>query len=142
MRRESNKNCKNTGVRTKSVRSRVEPGLDGLRLLVTRFHGRGLPRDRYDVWMPNLGPDEKLLRDFLEGRIDWADYTRRYRAGILESVSTDRANRTIKNHGQKFTLRLIQKLAAHQPVTLLCHCAENEPHCHRHLLQRMLQRKI
>jgi hypothetical protein len=29
---------------------------------------------------------------------------------------------TIKNHGQKFTLRFIAKLAARENVTLLCHC--------------------
>jgi hypothetical protein len=24
-------------------------------------------------------------------------------------------------------------------VTLLCHCAEDEPHCHRHLLKALLE---
>jgi uncharacterized protein YeaO (DUF488 family) len=130
------------GVRTKSVRTAVELRKDGLRLLVTRFRGRNLPRDRYDVWMPNLAPTEKLLRDFQSGRIDWPHFSRLYRAQMRESLSTDRANGTIKNHGQKFTLRLLQMLAARRPVTLLCHCAENEPHCHRHLLARLLRTKI
>jgi uncharacterized protein YeaO (DUF488 family) len=49
-----------------------------------------------------------------------------------------RRSRTIKNHGQKFTLRLIKQLARRGSVTLMCHCAENQQHCHRHLLHRLL----
>ena len=60
---------KQAGLGTKSVRSAIEEK-DGLRLLVTRFRGRGLGKERYDVWMPNLAPTEKLLRDFRAGRID------------------------------------------------------------------------
>jgi hypothetical protein len=45
-------------------------------------------------------------------------------------------------HGQKFTLRLLQHLAKRQTVTLLCHCAEDEKHCHRHLLKALLEKKI
>ena len=40
-------------IRTKSVKSPIEPRADGLRILATRFRGRGLPTSRYDVWMPN-----------------------------------------------------------------------------------------
>jgi uncharacterized protein YeaO (DUF488 family) len=133
---------KRRGIETKSVRSPVEPERDGLRLLVTRFRGRGLAKTQYDVWMPSLAPTEDVLRAFQAGRIDWPTFGRLYRAGLRESISTDRANRTIKNHGQKFTLRLIQHLATRETVTLLCHCAEDEPHCHRHLLQRLLQGRI
>jgi uncharacterized protein YeaO (DUF488 family) len=133
---------KRRGIETKSVRSPVEPERDGLRLLVTRFRGRGLAKTRYDVWMPNVAPTEDVLRAFQAGEIDWPAFSRLYRAGLRESTSTDGANRTIKNHGQKFTLRLIQHLAARETVTLLCHCAEDEPHCHRHLLQRLLQGRI
>jgi uncharacterized protein YeaO (DUF488 family) len=52
----------------------------------------------------------------------------------------DRRNATIKNHGQKFTLRLIKHLARRGNVTLLCHCAEEETHCHRHLLRALIER--
>ena len=31
---------------------------DGLRILATRFRGRGMPTNLYDVWMPSLGPSE------------------------------------------------------------------------------------
>jgi uncharacterized protein YeaO (DUF488 family) len=129
-------------VQTKSVETTIEPAKDGLRVLAARFRGRGLPASRYDVWMPNLGPSESLLRSFLNGQVTWAEFGRAYRAELFLDGDLDKKNKTIKNHGQKFTLRLLQELAKREPVTLLCHCAENEEHCHRHLLQRLLQGKI
>lgn len=129
-------------VRTKSVESPVEPEKDGLRVLAARFRGRGLPSNRYDVWMPNLGPSETLLRSFLGGKISWSEFARAYRKELFLDGDLDKRNRTIKNHGQKFTLRLLQKLGKRGPITLLCHCAEAEQHCHRHVLQKLLQAKI
>lgn len=128
-------------LRTKSVRSPIDPKKDGLRILVTRFRGRGMPKRRYDVWMANLGPSEPLLRGFLGGEISWGAYTRRYKAEMFQSGEIDRKNRVIRNHGQKFTLRLIKKLAQTESVTLLCHCAEEELHCHRHLLKEIILSK-
>src|SRR5688572_24738807 len=118
-------------IKTKSVSSAIEPGQDGLRILVARFRGRGVPASRYDVWMANLGPSEKLLRKFQSGSISWAEFGRRYLKELRESGTLDQRNATIKNHGQKFTLRLLQTLAKRTPITLLCHCSEQEPHCHR-----------
>jgi hypothetical protein len=59
-----------------------------------------------------------------------------------EDGTIDRRNRTLKNHGQKFTLRPLQYLAKCQPVTLMCHCAEDESHCHRHILLRVLRGNV
>jgi uncharacterized protein YeaO (DUF488 family) len=128
-------------IKTKSVHSPSDPD-DGLRILATRLHGRGLPSNRYDVWMANLGPSEALLRDILGKRVTWAEFSRRYRKELLESGGVDARNRTIKNHGQKFTLRLLQTLARTGTITLMCHCAEDQPHCHRHLLQKVLMGKL
>ncbi|MEO8601465.1 MAG: DUF488 family protein [bacterium] len=64
-----------------------------------------------------------------------------HRAELFAAGSVDAANRTIKNHGQKFTLRLLKHLAASQPVTLLCHCAEDQAHCHRHVLRQVILSK-
>lgn len=129
-------------VRTKSVATRIEREKDGLRILVARGRGRGLPRDRFDVWMANLGPSEELRDRFLSGKLRWAEYVRRYGQELRENGGLDRRNRRIKNHGQKFTLRLLQHLASIGTITLLCHCAEEELHCHRHLLKGMLERKV
>jgi uncharacterized protein YeaO (DUF488 family) len=129
-------------IKTKSVSSAVEPGKDGLRILVARFRGRGVPASRYDVWMANLGPSERLLREYQSGSIGWGDFSRRYLKELRETGTIDRRNHTIKNHGQKFTLRLLQTLGKRATVTLLCHCPEEERHCHRHLLRRVLQGKL
>ena len=129
-------------ITTKSVYSRIDPRKDGLRILATRFRGRRLPASRYDVWMANLGPSEQLLHAFQAGKITWPEFGRRYQKELGESEAIDRRNRTIKNHGQKFTLRLLQKLGRAGNITLLCHCPEEEPHCHRHILRKVLASKI
>ena len=128
--------------KTKSVHSKIEPQKDGLRILAARGRGRGVARGRFDVWMANLGPSEELRDAILAGRISWPEYRRRYLAELRESSAIDLRNKRIKNHGQKFTLRLLQHLARTQTITLLCHCAEDEPHCHRHLLKALLEKKI
>jgi uncharacterized protein YeaO (DUF488 family) len=129
-------------VKTKSVDTPIERDTDGLRILAARGRGRGLPKDRYDVWMANLGPSEKLRDALLSGKIEWAEYSRRYVRELREDGGVDLRNRNIKNHGQKFTLRLLQHLAESRTVTLLCHCAEDELHCHRHLLKKVLDGKV
>lgn len=128
--------------KTKSVHTKIEPRKDGLRILAARGRGRGLARDRFDVWMANLGPNEELRDAILAGKISWPEYRRRYLAELRESGPLDRRNKRIKNHGQKFTLRLLQHLARTRTVTLLCHCAEDEKHCHRHLLKAVLDKKV
>jgi uncharacterized protein YeaO (DUF488 family) len=92
--------------------------------------------------MANLGPSEQLRDAILAGRMSRTEYSRRYRKELEETGGVDGRNKRIKNHGQKFTLRLLQHLAKKQTITLLCHCAEDEPHCHRHLLKAVLEKKI
>jgi uncharacterized protein YeaO (DUF488 family) len=100
-----------------------------------------MPKNRYDIWMPSLGPSEELLRSVQTGKISWAAFSKRYRQELFEDGTIDKRNRTIKNHRQKFTLRLLNALAAGQPVTLMCHCSEDQPQCHRYLLKEVLQRR-
>ena len=122
--------------------SPIDRKADGLRILATRFRGRGMPTSRYDVWMPSLGPSERLLRSGQAGRISWSKFAAGYRAEMFLDGPIDVLSRSIKNHGQKFTLRLIKRLARKGHVTLMCHCAEDEPHCHRHLLRSVLEGKV
>lgn len=89
--------------------------------------------------MANLGPSEDLLGLWLKENVTWAEFTRRYMAEMRESAAVDQKNRTIKNHGQKFTLRLLKELSDRGNLTILCHCAEEEEHCHRHLLKRLIE---
>jgi uncharacterized protein YeaO (DUF488 family) len=125
-------------LKTKSVRSSIDGRGDGLRLLVARFRGRAMSSSCYDVWMPSLGPSEKLLAAFQSGRRTWAQFAREYRDELFAGSHVDSRNKTILNHGQKFTLRLIKRLARSGNVTLLCHCPEGEAHCHRHVLQKLI----
>ena len=113
---------------------------DGLRILATRFRGRGLPATRYDVWMPSLGPSEQLLKAVLAGTIDWKTFTKRYREELYLDGPIDERSATIKNHGQKSTLRLLKALGEKQPVTLMCHCDEDATECHRFLLVKAISR--
>ena len=126
-------------IRTKSVWSDSERE-DGLRILVTRYVPRGCPTTKYDVWMASLGPTEELLKQYKAGEVKWPDFATAYKEQILrDDDPLDEHNPRIKNHGQKFTLRLLRELAHRQPITLLCHCGEQESHCHRHLLKSLLE---
>lgn len=113
---------------------------DGLRILATRFRGRGLPTTRYHVWMPSLGPSERLLRSVRAGRIDWKSFAKRYREELYLDGPIDERSETIKNHGQKSTLRLLKALSRTQHVTVMCHCDEDATQCHRFLLQKEILR--
>jgi uncharacterized protein YeaO (DUF488 family) len=126
-------------IKTRSVTSPIKRD-DGLRVLATRFRGRGLPASQYDVWMPSLGPSELLLKAIQSGEIDWKTFTKRYREELFLDGPIDDRSQTIKNHGQKSTLRLLKVLGAQQNVTLMCHCAEDATQCHRFLLLRAIQK--
>jgi uncharacterized protein YeaO (DUF488 family) len=125
-------------LKTKSVWTPISRKTDGLRILVTRVRGRGLPASRYDVWMANLGPSERLLRAGQCDKMSRAQFSREYRKELYLAGPIDKRSRAIKNHGQKFTLRLVKKLAQRGRVTLLCHCDEDQRECHRHLLRRLI----
>ena len=130
-------------LKTKSVHSPISPE-DGLRILTSRFQGRGLRTSRYHVWMANLGPSESLLRrGQKQGNLEewWPEFRKLYIEELFSPQALDRKNPHIKNHGQKFTLRLIRRLARTQNVTLMCHCAEDQKRCHRHLLREVILSK-
>ena len=129
-------------VKTKSVESPIDRKGDGLRILATRFRGRGMRSSRYDFWMPSLGPSERLLKSVLAARISWPRFLREYRRELFMDGPIDARSRSIKNHGQKFTLRLLKQLGRRGTITLMCHCAEDEPRCHRHELRRLLKSKV
>ena len=122
-------------IRTRSVQSEIGK-TDGLRILATRFRGRGMPSSKYHVWMPSLGPSEQLLKAVMGGAIDWKTFTKRYHDELYMDGPIDDRSETIKNHGQKSTLRLLKALGQQQNVTLMCHCVEDAKECHRFLLAK------
>ena len=125
-------------LKTKSVWTSIDAKRDGLRILATRSHGTLLPKTRYDAWMPNLGPSEKLLGDLLGERISWTQFVRGYKMELISDAGPNPKNDRQRSHGQKPTLHLIKVLAKRSNVTLLCHCDEDEKRCHRHALQRLI----
>ena len=128
-------------LKTKSVNSPIDAENDGLRILATRFRGRGMPSNRYDVWMPSLGPSEKLLKAVQVGTMTWTVFTRDFKKELFLDGPIDSRNATIKNHGQKSTLRLIKAMAREGNVTLMCHCDDDAKQCHRHILKELILSK-
>jgi uncharacterized protein YeaO (DUF488 family) len=127
-------------LKTKSVYSPVAEN-DGLRILATRFRGRGMSNKLYDVWTPALGPSEQLLKAVQVGKLKWAAFARDFKKELFLDGAIDSRNRTIKNHGQKSTLRLIKAMAREGNVTLMCHCDEDTKQCHRHILRELILSK-
>lgn len=68
----------------------------------------------------------------------FAAFEKRYREELFLDGPIDERSDTIKNHGQKSTLRLLKALASRQHVTLLCHCDETATQCHRFLLAKAI----
>jgi uncharacterized protein YeaO (DUF488 family) len=117
-------------LRTRRWNDPAEPG-DGLRVLICRYRPRGLPKgeETWDEWRKQLGPSPELLADFhgKRGRpISWDVYRKRYLAEMA------RQNESIHE--------LADRIGAGETVTLLCSSACTDPdHCHRTLLQRLIE---
>lgn len=126
-------------LKIKSVFDSIEED-DGLRILATRFRGRGLSKDLCDVWMANLGPTEKTLKAFQADKMSWEEFSKQYEKELYYSFNLDKRNNTIFNHGQKFTLRLLKKLSEEQNITLMCHCETGNPLCHVGILKKMIEK--
>jgi uncharacterized protein YeaO (DUF488 family) len=103
-------------LRVKSVWTPIDRKNDGLRILATRFRGRRMPTTRYDVWMPSLGPSERILKATQAGRMTWAAFSREFRKELFMDGPIDSRSPIIKNHGQKFTLRLIKRMARSRQI--------------------------
>ncbi len=126
-------------IATKSMKDPIEPKRDGLRILATRFRGHRVSHTQYDVWMANLAPSDPLLEDFLSKKITWPQFRVRYRQEMLHGAGYEEPNHKLRNSGQKFTIRLLARLARDTPITLLCHCPHDEQHCHRHILEQLIR---
>ena len=101
---------------------------DGARVLIMRLWPRGIRKDRVDHWLRELGPEKSLLRAFLDGDVDWADYQPRYLAGLE------------RPQAQADVARVLE-LGRVGTVTLLCGCAD-EQRCHRTLLRKYLEPRM
>jgi uncharacterized protein YeaO (DUF488 family) len=115
-------------VKTKSVKDTVEAS-DGKRILVMRRWPRPYSKVVLQVagdgqWQRELAPSIELLKDWNEHRITWDEYVARY-AGEMQT--------------QHEAIARLAEEATRGTITLLCKEEEGDPHCHRHLLKKMIE---
>lgn len=108
------------------------PG-EGLRLGTVRRPPRGVPksehasRDFYDVWLPDLAPSEKLVKEALQAtdEAEWRRFERRYRAEMKRPEAVR-------------LLTLLAALSRQASLSVGCYC-EDEARCHRSVLKALLE---
>jgi uncharacterized protein YeaO (DUF488 family) len=105
---------------------------EGLRIGTVRRPPRGVPKskyasgDWYDVWLPNLAPSAATIRAYMTSPTDatWRKLARTYRAEMARPE-----NRAL--------LDVLAALSRTADFSVGCYC-EDETHCHRSLLQKLL----
>ena len=116
------------------VRLKTPRGPDeGLRIGTVRRPPRGVfkvdyaARDYFDVWLPELAPSPPLVSWALSEPFTpqrWAVYQRRYR-------------REMQQPAAQRLIALLAALSSQTNFSVGCYC-EDETHCHRSLLKRLL----
>lgn len=118
-------------IRTKCVYDPAKAE-DGLRVLVTNGWPRRVKRRDIDVWWPQLGPSVELLTDWRQEKITWAEYKERFRDEMdgLASEILLIGLKELEYDSGELTV-----------ITLLCVEHEDNPHCHRHILKKLIERR-
>lgn len=106
---------------------------EGLRLGTVRRPPRGVPkaehasRDFYDVWLPELAPSERLVKQAIRGSSEssWRAFARRYRAEMTKPPAVR-------------VLALLAALSRDTALSVGCYC-EDEARCHRSVLKQLLR---
>lgn len=118
-------------VRLGTPRSEAE----GVRIGTVRRPPRGVPkselasRNWYDVWLPMLAPSAEVVKlaHTADSPAQWATFKRRY---LAEMAKPDPSR----------VLDLLAALSHHTNYSVGCYC-EDEAHCHRSVLRRLLIEK-
>ena len=106
----------------KSVYSPPEPS-DGKRILVMTLWPRGVPKDKVDLWMKELGTPRDLIKRFKAGRVPWKEFVADYRKSLK---------------GKEHILMMLAEQSKSQTLTLLC--TDKDPtHCHRSILKSAIE---
>jgi len=108
---------------------------EGLRIGTVRRPPRGVPkseyakRNFYDVWLPNLSPSEKLVKEALSSHDEasWSAFKKKFRAEM---------NRPDPSK----ILDLLAALSHQTNMALGCYC-EDENKCHRSVLRELLEKR-
>jgi uncharacterized protein YeaO (DUF488 family) len=99
---------------------------DGLRVLITRFYPRGIKKTHFDIWMKDLAPSQKLLKEFKTTKKTWKQFITNFKSELQRN-----------NDGLQLIKDLKVKTKS-KNVTLLCFEKDGTP-CHRHLLKKIIQ---
>jgi uncharacterized protein YeaO (DUF488 family) len=147
-------------IKLKSLKEPTDDS-DGLRILIARYRPRYMRKEdeNWHVWWKELAPSKSLWKEYLKDKkIDWDEYSRRYKVEILNNPLALKAlrnlallHRTIINpltnqeehEQQQSLLQLYDKYdipSKYDTVTLLCHCKDGN-HCHRSLVKHMMKEK-
>lgn len=115
-------------IKTKSVQEPVEES-DGERILITRFWPEGFTKRglALSTWYSNLTPSRELLLAWKSESISWEAYTKRYSEEMAE---------------QGKDVRELAKKASEETITLICLKPKDDPHCHRHMLKKLIEDRI
>jgi uncharacterized protein YeaO (DUF488 family) len=109
----------------KTVYDKPEPS-DGERILVMRLWPRGVSKEKVDRWLKELGTDVDLIHDYKQGKVTWAEFSRRY----LKSLK-----------GKEPLLRELAAKSKSRTITLLC-TDKDATRCHRSLLKAEMERYL
>ena len=108
----------------------------GLRVGVTRFPPRGVPKERwaadgyFDVWLPVLAPSAKLVAEIKKSVNGTA---------AEREKAFDRYERELlSNATGRQTVEFLAQVAARMPISIGCAC-EDESRCHRSRLFKIVQ---
>jgi uncharacterized protein YeaO (DUF488 family) len=110
------------------------PG-EGLRLGTVRRPPRGVPksefakRDFYDTWLPNLAPSAPLMAEGQSAQTDkeWSAFKRKFNAEMKQPEASH-------------LLDLLAAMSHQTSFALGCYC-EDEHHCHRSELRKLLEQR-
>jgi uncharacterized protein YeaO (DUF488 family) len=110
------------------------PG-EGLRLGTVRRPPRGVPksefakRDFYDTWLPNLAPSAALMAEGQSAQTDkeWSAFKRKFNAEMKQPEASH-------------LLDLLAAMSHQTSFALGCYC-EDEHHCHRSELRKLLEER-
>lgn len=122
-------------IRTYQLGSNRKRG-EGLRIGVVRRPPRGVRKEDYaqlnyyDVWFPILAPSQRLL-NWIHANdganpVIWRTFTKRYQGEMLNNTNSRQA------------VKLLAELAKHTPISIGCHCRD-ENRCHRSILLKLIK---
>ena len=115
-------------IKTKQIFQPVDK-LDGTRILITQGPPGKLNRFHFDEHIEELAPSLSLLSAYKGWKgepITWEEYEERF----LEEMKSSKSREWIEE--------LAKRSLDGEVITLLCYEREQNPHCHRHIVKRLI----